>query len=197
MPRSHRGNSGFRFSLALWFFIILILITVFTFPKWITFFYPMPHKELVFHYAEEYEVDPYLIFSLIRVESHFQAEATSNSGARGLMQLMPDTARWSARQLGMKGFTEDQLSDPETNIKLGCWYVSDLSHEFRGRLPITIAAYNAGRGNVREWLVAGVWDGTEENLKQIPFPETRNHVQRVMNDYQIYQEIYKFSGDSP
>lgn len=191
MPRSHKGSPGYRFSLALWFFVLLILITVFTFPKWITFFYPTPHKELVFKYAQEYDVDPYLVFALMRVESQFEPEATSASGARGLMQIMPDTARWSARQLGMTGFTEDQLDDPEINIKLGCWYVSDLSREFRGRLPVVLAAYNAGRGNVREWLITGIWDGTPENMKQIPYLETRNHVQRVLYDYEIYQDVYE------
>ncbi|NLW45638.1 MAG: lytic transglycosylase domain-containing protein [Syntrophomonadaceae bacterium] len=187
-------NSELRFPLVMWFFVVMILVVVLTFPRWITLFYPMPHKELVMTYAERYEIDPLLVFSLIKVESRFSSAATSDRGAQGLMQLMPDTARWAAHQLDMEEFDDSKLTDPETNINLGCWYLADLSREFNGRLPIVIAAYNAGRGNVREWLLVGVWDGTLENVKQVPFPETRNHIRKVMNEYEIYSMIYRSQG---
>jgi soluble lytic murein transglycosylase len=193
MAHPKLGNQGYRFSLVLWIFLLLILMVVFTFPRWITNFYPQPHKALVFRYSQKYDVDPMLIFALIRIESRFHPQATSKSGALGLMQLMPDTARWAAHQVGLKGFSESQLLDPEVNINLGCWYVSDLSREFKGNLPVVLAAYNAGRGNVREWLISGVWDGSEQNLNQIPFIETRIHVRKVLNDYQIYRAIYENS----
>ncbi|NLW64426.1 MAG: lytic transglycosylase domain-containing protein [Syntrophomonadaceae bacterium] len=187
-------NSELRFPLVMWFFVIMILAVILTFPRWITLFYPMPHQDLVMTYAERYDIDPLLVFSLIKVESRFSPAATSESGARGLMQLMPDTARWAAHQLDMEEFDDSKLTDPETNIKLGCWYLADLTREFNGRLPIVIAAYNAGRGNVREWLLVGIWDGTVENVKQVPFPETRNHIRKVMNEYEIYSMIYRNQG---
>jgi len=183
----------------MWVFVILTLLTVLTFPRWITYFYPMPHRDLVISYAEEYGIDPLLVFSLIKVESRFSPQATSHRGAQGLMQLMPDTARWAAHRLAIKGFDDTKLTDPEINIRLGCWYISDLNREFNGRLPLVIAAYNAGRGNVREWLIVGIWDGSLENLDKVPFPETRKHIKRVINEYEIYRMIYKNkveSGDS-
>lgn len=189
MPKSGASNN-YKFSLIVWVFIALILLIVFTFPKWITVFYPLPHKALVEKYAATYQVDPYLVFAMIRTESQFQTEATSSRGARGLMQLMPDTARWAAQHVGIANYNENMLTDPEINIQLGCWYLADLSREFQNRTPLVIAAYNAGRGNVREWLVSGVWDGSEENVKTIPFLETRNHVKRVLNDYEVYRTIY-------
>jgi soluble lytic murein transglycosylase len=189
-------NPELRFPLVMWFFVILTVIIILTFPRWITLFYPMPHQDLVVSYAESYDIDPLLVFSLIKVESRFSTEAISHSGAQGLMQLMPDTARWAANQLNMEGFDDTKLVDPETNIKLGCWYISDLSREFDGRLPLVIAAYNAGRGNVREWLLVGIWDGTVEDVQKVPFPETRNHIRKVLNEYEIYRMIYRTREDS-
>ncbi|MGE5404494.1 MAG: lytic transglycosylase domain-containing protein [Candidatus Saccharibacteria bacterium] len=180
--------------MILWTFIILTLIIVFTFPSWVTLFYPQPNKELVFQYAKAYDVDPYLVFALIRTESQFKSDATSSRGAVGLMQIMPETARWSARQLGIKNYEDSQLSDPRINIQIGCWYLSNLSREFQGQQPLVIAAYNAGRGNVREWLVQGIWDGSLDKIQNIPFPETRSHVKRVLNDYDIYCTIYDDRG---
>lgn len=192
MPKVERHPpAGYRFPLILWFFLILTLLVVFTFPRWIQYFYPLPHKELVYRYAEAYNVDPHLVFAIIRNESQFKTDAESSRGARGLMQLMPETARWAAQKVGLKDYNEARLNDPEINIQLGCWYLSDLSREFKGRLPVVIAAYNAGRGNVREWLMKGIWDGSRENLNDIPFVETRNHVRRVLNDYEIYQAVYE------
>jgi soluble lytic murein transglycosylase len=191
MPRPRMRNPELRFPLVMWFFVILTVIIILTFPRWITLFYPMPHQDLVVSYAESYDIDPLLVFSLIKVESRFSTEAISHSGAQGLMQLMPDTARWAANQLNMEGFDDTKLVDPETNIKLGCWYISDLSREFDGRLPLVIAAYNAGRGNVREWLLVGIWDGTVEDVQKVPFPETRNHIRKVLNEYEIYRMIYR------
>lgn len=195
MLRPQVRNSQIQFPLVMWFFIILTLVTILTFPHWITLFYPTPHKDLVVKYADKYDVDPLLVFSLIKVESRFSPEATSRSGAQGLMQLMPDTARWAAHQLGIKEFDDSKLVNPEINIQLGCWYVSDLSREFDGRLPLVIAAYNAGRGNVREWLIAGIWDGSLEDIKKVPFPETRNHIRKILNEYEIYRMIYKTNED--
>ena len=196
MARPQMRSSELKFPLVMWFFVIMILVIILTFPRWITLFYPMPHQDLVMSYAESYDIDPLLVFSLIKVESRFSPAATSHCGAQGLMQLMPDTARWAAHQLNMEGFDDSKLVDPETNIKLGCWYIADLSREFNGRLPLVIAAYNAGRGNVREWLIVGIWDGTVENVQKVPFPETRNHVRKVLNEYEIYRMIYKINEDS-
>jgi len=174
-----------------WVAIILFIIITLTFPKWITLFYPQPHRTVVFNAAEQYDVDPYLIFSIIRAESGFQTAARSPVGARGLMQIMPETADWIAKQMGIKQFEITDLHDPQINIEMGCWYLASLNKEFAGRLPMMIAAYNAGSGRVREWALSGKWDGSDQHLDDIPFPETRQYVKNVLQNYEAYQAIYK------
>lgn len=107
------------------------------------------------------------------------------------MQIMPDTAFWIAKQKGIDNFDIDSLHDPEINIKLGCWYIADLSREYGGNLPLVIAAYNAGRGNVRGWISENVWDGDIKNIDNIPFPETRQYVRNVLKAYEAYKAIYR------
>jgi len=170
--------------------LLLILGIIFTFPKWITWIYPLPHQEIVFEMASEYDIDPYLVFAIIRAESNFKTTARSPVGARGLMQIMPETAQWIAGEMGIKRFTTEQLHDPEINIRMGCWYLNNLEREFKGNLPLELAAYNAGRGNVKQWLQDGTWDGSMLGLKQIPFVETQQYVRNVLDNYSVYQKIY-------
>ncbi|HEX3011477.1 MAG TPA: lytic transglycosylase domain-containing protein [Syntrophomonadaceae bacterium] len=186
MARNHKR----RTSAFLWVFILLFLATVITFPRWITLFYPQPNRELVFTTAYEYNIDPYLVFAIIRAESKYQTGAKSAVGARGLMQIMPETAVWIASQMDMEGFTTEDLHDPDVNIRMGCWYLNSLMQEFEGRLPIVIAAYNAGRGKAKDWVASEKWDGTARNVKDIPFPETRQYVRNVLKNYQAYHAIY-------
>jgi soluble lytic murein transglycosylase len=158
--------------------------------------YPLPNREIVFTTASEYEVDPYLVFAIIRAESNYKTNAQSPAGARGLMQIMPETAVWIAGQMGIENFQPDQLHQPEVNIRMGCWYIRNLRTEFKGNLPLEIAAYNAGRGKVTQWLQERTWDGSAENIGQIPFPETQQYVKNVLKNYQAYQAIYgQFNSD--
>lgn len=179
-----------KLSKALWIVILLFMALLFTFPRWITYFYPQPHKEIVFTQAKEQGVDPYLVFAIMRAESKYEDTAESPVGAKGLMQIMPDTAQWIAKQRGMGTLDPALLHDPQVNITLGCWYLADLSKEFDGQLPLVVAAYNAGRGRVNEWRAAGIWDGRAEKLDSIPFQETRNYVKNVLGNYEAYQIIY-------
>jgi soluble lytic murein transglycosylase len=153
-------------------------------------FYPLYHYEYIAQSAARYKVDPFLVSAVIRVESKFQENAVSNRGARGLMQIMPATGQWAAQQMGLEGFKEDMLFDPRVNIQIGTWYLSSLSREFDGQLPVMIAAYNGGRGNVSSWLKAGVWDGTYESRRDIPYSETRAFLERVMDSYEQYRRLY-------
>lgn len=173
-----------------WLFILLFLLTIVTFPKWITVFYPQPHRDLVINAAYENEVDPYLVFAIIRAESKYQTHAESPLGAKGLMQIMPETGAWIAEQKGIENFNPEMLHEPVTNIQLGCWYLNSLSGEFDGRLPIMLAAYNAGRGKVKQWILEGTWDGSAEQLDRIPFEETRTYTKNVLKNYDAYLAIY-------
>ena len=186
-----RASTRWRVVLFLWLVLLLFALLVLSFPRWVTLFYPLPHKEFVIKYAEQFKIDPYLVFAIIKAESRFRAEARSPKGARGLMQIMPETARWIAQQMNRPHFREEHLDDPQVNIEMGCWYVASLVKEFGGRLPPAVAAYNAGRGNVRKWLIEGVWDGSEETADDIPFVETRRYVKAVLTDYEIYRTIYR------
>ena len=152
--------------------------------------YPFPYREIVVSEANKYEIDPLLIISVIRVESSFNQTALSEKGARGLMQIMPDTGYWIAEMIGLDDFCEECFYDPGVNISLGAWYINDLLRQFNDNLYQALAAYNGGRGNVSNWLSEGIWDGEKENLADIPFSETRSFIQKVERSYQRYQQIY-------
>lgn len=154
-------------------------------------FFPFPHKELVYCYAEEYQVNPYLVGAMIRVESKFNDRAESEAGARGIMQIMPETAQWAAEQMQLEGFHPDRLYEPEYNIRIGVWYLANLLSEFDGDVVLAVAAYNAGRGNVRHWLESKLWDGDLRTVDQIPYRETRNYVKDVMFTCRIYEKAYR------
>lgn len=179
-----------RFSIVLWLVILMFLAVILTFPKWITVFYPQPHRDLVFNASLEHQVDSYLVFGIIRAESKYQSQARSPVGAIGLMQIMPATGQWIAEQQGIEEFDPSHLQDPQINIDFGCWYLASLSAEFDGQIPLVVAAYNAGRGTVQQWIAGEIWNGDLEQLENVPFEETRNYVHNVLKNYQAYQVIY-------
>lgn len=176
------------FSLIIMGLVIIVLVNSAWFLK---LFYPFPHEELVVKYTREYRVDPYLVLALIRTESRFYAHARSRVGAKGLMQIMPETGRWIAGQLKIEGFTEDMLFEPQYNIQMGIWYLAYLDNVFRGDTGKMLAAYNAGEHKVKKWLAEGTWSGRLTDVQQIPFSETREYIDRVLFDYQVYKRVYK------
>ncbi|MFY9536511.1 MAG: lytic transglycosylase domain-containing protein, partial [Bacillota bacterium] len=139
----------------------------------------------------KHDVDPFLITAVVRVESRFRPEAVSAKGAMGLMQVMPDTSNWIARELGIQGFDTEMLYDPATNLDLGTWYLAFLFRECNGDLVCALGSYNAGRGNVSKWIEEKRWNGTEKDLDSIPFRETRDYVKKVLRLYNKYHEVYR------
>lgn len=152
--------------------------------------YPYPYRTSVQVWANTYKVNPTLVAAVIRVESKWQPRATSPTGARGLMQIMPDTARYIAGKAGVPYSAAEELYDPEVSIRLGTWYLADLTRQFNGNVVLAVAAYNGGAQNVKSWLQTSQWNGTDYDLQQIPFPETRNYVSRVLTDLHRYEWIY-------
>ncbi|MEW6045563.1 MAG: lytic transglycosylase domain-containing protein [Bacillota bacterium] len=152
--------------------------------------YPVYHRDVIEDWAARRGLDPWLVAAVVRVESNFRPTAVSSRGARGLMQLLPDTARWVAEQAGERDFFPDLLFVPEVNVRLGTWYLAELLKEFDGREALALAAYNAGRGNVRRWLAESAWDGTESALGGVPYRETRKFVARVLRLRRIYRWLY-------
>lgn len=154
-------------------------------------FYPYPYRELVMDYAAEKKLDPFLVAGVILSESKFNFQARSHKGAMGLMQLMPETAKWIAQQMEDEDFTLAELEDPEINIRFGTWYLSSLHKEFEGNEVLMLAAYNAGRGNVKEWMEKYHWDMSFQDVKQIPFKETREYVTKVLKSKNKYKSLYQ------
>jgi soluble lytic murein transglycosylase len=155
----------------------------------IRWYYPLHYRSILVQQASAHGLDPYLVAAVIRTESGFKPDATSSRGARGLMQIMPETGEWAARQLRLP-FSPEMLYEPEYNIRLGCWYLASLRDEFGGDLVLSLAAYNAGRSNVKRWLDERQWTGESHRLDQIPFPETRHYVAKVLRDVERYRMIY-------
>ncbi len=180
----------------LWVFEFCLAVLILTFPFWIGIFYPKPHTEWVEIYSRQYQLDPLLVYALMRQESRYQPGVESQAGAQGLMQILPDTAAWLAEKEGMAAdeVKEERLKEPETNIRLGCIYLAWLNHEFQGNLPVVLAAYNAGPGKVRQWLEEETWNGEYDALYAIPFEETRGYVRGVLRNYRTYQLLDRLHG---
>ena len=147
--------------------------------------YPRPYEPEVRRSCKEFDVDPHVVWAIMRQESAFNSNATSWVGASGLMQLMPATAKDEANKLKLKDF---DIYSPETNIRLGVAHLSWLLGRLK-KLPLALAAYNAGIGNVSRWLPDGDFDITEW-IEEIPFDETLTYVRKVMANYKIYSALY-------
>ncbi len=134
-------------------------------------------------------LDPYLVASLIRQESEFNPSVISYANAYGLMQIEPSVGRMLARQEGISGFRTFQLLNPEMNIRLGTVYLKQLIDHFGGVEEYALAAYNAGESRVADWEAAGPYHGMDEFVESIPFTQTREYVQAILRNKEIYRSI--------
>jgi len=150
--------------------------------------FPMPLREIVVRKAGAIRLDPAFVYGLIRQESRFIMDARSHVGASGLMQVMPATAKWTAKKIGLTSFTPDQITDREVNVAIGTGYLKLVLDDFEGSMPLATAAYNAGPGRSRTWrngpvLEAAIW------AENIPFQETRDYVKKVLSNTTNYAAI--------
>lgn len=171
-------------------FIVILMLLILNGKAIGRFFYPINYSEEIQKYAEEYKLDPYLVASVIKVESNFEKDAISIKDARGLMQLTPSTAKWIAEKLDIRDFHIDMLFTSDINIRMGCWYLNDLRKEFGNHTKVVLAAYNGGRGNVKKWLKNEENSQDGVNLHYIPFKETDQYVKRVEVYYNLYKLLY-------
>ena len=151
-------------------------------------FFPLQYSTQVQKYAKQNNIDPYLVYAVIKAESNFKSSASSTKGANGLMQLTDETAKWCAAKMGNDSFDVQKVLEPETNISIGCWYISYLLKNSEGRLVNALASYNAGGSNVNSWLTEHGSDTLDAD--KIPFPETRNYVKKVIFNYKMYSTLY-------
>ena len=165
-------------------FIALIAAIISYIPRIIEWYFPYNYNLFVEKYSKEYDVDKALLFAVIKAESNFNKNAESSKGAKGLMQIMDDTAEWCANKAGID---EYDLFDPEDNIKIGAFYLSYLLEKC-GNEKNAVAAYNAGHGNVDKWLSDENFSKVGEILHDIPFAETRKYVNKVM----LYKKFYNW-----
>ena len=147
--------------------------------------FPTPYKEAVVARTREIGLDPAYVYGLIRQESRFVTEARSGVGAAGLMQVMPATARWTAKKIGLSDFQPHHINDRDTNIRIGTAYLKLALDDFDGSLPLAAAAYNAGPNRSRAWRNGPVLPG-EIWTENIPFEETRDYVKRVLSNTTLY-----------
>ncbi|WP_222597860.1 lytic transglycosylase domain-containing protein [Euhalothece natronophila] len=151
------------------------------------YLFPFPYNDSIIQWSEEREVNPLLTISLIRQESRFEKDIGSVVGARGLMQLMPTTGEWVAEQINLNDYS---LTDPDQNIQLGTWYLAFTHRQHNNNSMLAMASYNAGSGNVTNWIDRFGLEDEDEFVRQIPFPETKGYVEAVFSNYWNYLRLY-------
>lgn len=151
--------------------------------------YPQVFRELVLDASEKYNVEPELIWAIIREESHFRYDAVSRTGALGLMQIMPSTGKDIASCIGIT-VTDDDLLNPGININLGTFYINSMLNMFNRNIDEALAAYNGGPENVKKWLKSSIMTSEEDFTTAVAFQETREYITKVRNTYLIYKWLY-------
>jgi soluble lytic murein transglycosylase len=146
---------------------------------------PLRHEDIIRQQARDKGLDPSLIAAVIYAESHFR-DQTSEAGARGLMQITPQTADEIARRSGGTEFEQGDLGTPQINISYGSWYLRWLLDHYGGNETLAVAAYNAGTGNVDKWIA----QNPGMKAQEIPFPETRGYVDKVLDARRSYRTEY-------
>jgi len=152
--------------------------------------FPLPYRKSLEEYCREQMLDPYLMAALIRQESEFNPKAVSSANARGLAQVMPATGRQLSRKLKIKSFRTAMLFTPDMNLKLGTYYLKQLSDELQGKWEAALASYNAGKSHVTTWMGSANYREPAEFVESIPFNETRVYVQSVLRNAEVYRRLY-------
>lgn len=183
MSRKQRGGGPFLILVGL-----LILGLVWFVNRESSMFLPLKHESLIEKYSRDRGLDKALVSALINQESGFNEKAQSPVGARGLMQIMPDTARWISGRIG-EDYREEALTEPDYNLKLGTAYLKYLLDRYDDHVGNALAAYNGGMGNVDKWLENEEYAKAGELVK-IPFKETAHYVERVQRLVPAYREKF-------
>ena len=179
-------------------FIKKLFTTAVTFALLVSFGYfvvlprvlPLEYQDIVEKYTAVYGLDKNLVNGVIFSESHFEPNAVSSAGAKGLMQVTDETGWWAAEQIGLRTDPVD-LTDPDTNIRIGCWYLSWLLDKFDGVTETALAGYNAGHGNVTKWLADEEMSADGITLEEIPYEETKSYVKKVQLAQLVYSYVYR------
>ena len=188
----NKKNTSNKFRL----FIVICLIIVFTIFVSITiikkFVYPLTHFDTVKQASKDNGLDPYLVLAIIKTESGFNENATSNKQAKGLMQILDSTASDVNNEINIVDNLDDNIYDIDVNINLGCKYFSSLIKRYNGNYYLAICAYNAGMGNVDKWINDGIISSNLADYENVnlPFNETSKYLKKVMKSYKAYKVLY-------
>ncbi len=151
--------------------------------------FPTPYRDLMREYTAELELDEAWVYGLIRQESRFVVSARSSAGAGGLMQIMPSTAKWIAKRMGLKDHHRELVNQVDTNISMGTYYLRQVMDTLDENPVLASAGYNAGPRRAARWRDTGPLDG-DIYTETIPFPETRGYVQKVMSNAMYYARLF-------
>ncbi|HLM69521.1 MAG TPA: lytic transglycosylase domain-containing protein, partial [Longimicrobium sp.] len=158
--------------------------------RFLRILYPLPYRGIIEGEGRARGLEPALVAAMIRQESWFNATAVSGPGARGLMQVMPETGRGVASALGIRDWSADLLFNPEINVALGTRFLADQMRAYDGSLPSVFAAYNAGPGRIRTWSRFPEYRDEELFTERIPFTETRDYVKILTRNMALYRGLY-------
>jgi len=182
-PQRPRGREVILLVVLAFVLLVSSLVLLLEVPDVIRrFMYPLKYEETIREAAEENSVEPALVAAVIREESRFDPEVESSRGAYGLMQIRPETARFISERSGMMG----DYRGPKTNIRMGTWYLGYLQYRYNGDERLVLAAYNSGEGQVDEWISDRGFDVGRD----IPYAETRDYVEGVLEARDAYAELY-------
>ncbi len=159
-------------------------------PEALRLAFPKGFEEQVRFFSRKYSLDEFLVYSVIREESHFDKEAVSVSDARGLMQLLPSTALETAPKAGLSNFQASQLFSPDINLELGCYYLSWLLEIFGGNFALSLAGYNGGPTIAKTWYEKNGTLDVDEFIEEIPFEQSRNYAKKIIRSYVAYEAVY-------
>lgn len=182
MQEQRRENQG-------WWLLLLFFMILWNKPI-LKIFFVMRYQAEIIKFSQTHQLNPALVGAMVFVESRFDPRVVSHKGAMGLMQVMPNTGQWIAKELGKSNYAAEDLLDPVENLRVGTWYLAYLKRLFKGNDYLALASYNAGHGNVTQWIREGIWSGDSAKIEQIPFPETRKYLIKILLYRRVYSYLY-------
>ncbi len=180
MQEQRRENQG-------WWLLLLMFIILWHKPI-LKVFFVMKYQAEIVNLSNAHKLNPSLVGAMVFVESRYNPKVVSHKGAMGLMQIMPNTGRWVAKELGEPNHTGEDLLDPIKNLRVGTWYLAYLKRLYSGNEYLALASYNAGHGNVSQWVREEIWSGDPVKIEQIPFPETKKYLIKIL----LYRKAYSY-----